>query len=319
MSAHGGAVRRRVLLTGATGFIGSHVARRLVRGAGDEVIVLVRPGADLRRIADLAGQMRVVEGDLFAPGPWEAAVRDAAPDLCLHLAWYAVPGEYLRAPENLDCVTASLRLLCLLGAAGCGRVVSAGTCFEYDTDAGYLTEGGPARPRTLYAAAKHGFFQIAEQFQKEQGRSFAHARLFYQYGPWEDERRLVPHVITHLLRGESCALTSGEQVRDFLHVEDVASALCALGASDVRGAVNIGSSQPVTVAKIARSLGALVGRPDLVHLGARETPPGDPPFVCANTNRLRAEVGWRSAYDLQTGLEETIAWWRETNHAWGKK
>jgi len=303
---------RRVLLTGATGFIGSHVARRLVQ-AGNEVIALVRPGADLRRIADLTGQLRLLEGDLFTPGSWETAIQgDAAPDLCLHLAWYAVPGKYLRAPENLDCVTASLRLLRLLDAAGCARVVSAGTCFEYDTDAGYLTENGPLLPRTLYAAAKHGFFQIAEQFQKERGRSFAHARLFYQYGPWEDVRRLVPHVITHLLRGESCALTSGEQVRDFLHVEDVASALCALGASDVRGAVNIGSSQPIMVADIARSLGVLVGRPDLVHLGARETPPGDPPFICANTNRLRAEVGWRPAYDLQTGLEETIAWWR--NH-----
>jgi nucleoside-diphosphate-sugar epimerase len=299
----------RVLLTGVTGFIGSHVARLLVR-EGCDVIGLVRPGTDRRRIAEIARRIRLLEGDLFAPQELQAPLHDVAPDLCLHLAWYAVPGRYLQAPENVECVAGSMVLLRALAAAGCRRVVMVGTCFEYDTDAGYLAESSPTRPRSLYAACKLALCLMARQFAGSTGQSLAWARLFYQYGPGEDDRRLVPLVIRHLLEGLPCPLTHGEQIRDFLHVEDVAGALWAIARSDLEGPVNIGSARPVAVADVAREIGMRLQCPELIRLGAIPAPAGDPPFVCANTDRLRSATTWRPRYSLSDGLCQTIEWWK---------
>jgi nucleoside-diphosphate-sugar epimerase len=138
----------------------------------------------------------------------------------------------------------------------------------------------------------------------------AAARIFSVYGPWEDPRRLVPFVISKLLAGEDCPLTRGEQIHDYSHVEDTASAVWAIAKSSVVGPVNVASSQPVSVASVAARLGELLGRPELLRFGARPSPPGDPPFLVANTDRLRREIGWLPRYDLAAGLAHTLAWWR---------
>src|SRR3989442_300068 len=109
----------RILLTGATGFIGSHVARQLVH-RGHDVHATLRPTSDRRRIRDVESKLRIWDGGMDGV-PVEA-------DVAIHLAWYAVPGKYLTAPENRDCLDASRRLLAKLR----GRVVFAGTCFEHD-------------------------------------------------------------------------------------------------------------------------------------------------------------------------------------------
>ncbi|MDQ2809167.1 MAG: NAD-dependent epimerase/dehydratase family protein, partial [Chloroflexota bacterium] len=243
-----------ILLTGATGFIGAQVARRLLH-EGCSVSVLVRAEARLDRIADILPQLQCIEGDLLEPDSYTAAVRAAPPDVCIHLAWYAVPGQYLQAHENLACVSAGLALLEILHSAGCPRAVFVGTCFEYDTRYGYLSETTPARPGSLYAACKHSLYLMAAQFQAQHGLSFAWPRLFYQYGPWEDERRLVPWIIGKLLAGQPCPLTVGTQIRDYLHITDVAGALWAVAQGPLEGPVNIGAAQPITVAALAQQIG----------------------------------------------------------------
>jgi nucleoside-diphosphate-sugar epimerase len=300
----------RVLLTGGAGFIGSHVARLAVE-EGHEVMALVRPGRSLRRLEAIRDRIRFLEGDLRQAPALEAPLRVRVPDVCLHLAWYAEPGgRCLWAEENVDCLAGSLAFLRVLRETGCPRLVIAGTSIEYDTSTGYVSESSPIRPANLYAAAKHALFLTATRFDEGGGLSVAAARIFSVYGPWEDPRRLVPFVISKLLAGEPCELTRGEQIRDYSHVEDAASALWAIAKSSVAGAVNVGSSQPVSVASVAERLGGILGRPDLLRFGARPSPPGDPPFLVANIERLRREVGFVPRYDLATGLAHTVEWWR---------
>ena len=216
-------------MTGTTGFIGSHVARVLAR-QGCEVHALVRNSSDLGRIADIAPLLHPVRCDLLDIDELDAHLKRVQPDLCIHTAWYAVPGKYLTAVENLGLLSASLHLASRLAELGCKRFIGVGTCFEYDTHLGYLSESSPTKPRSLYAASKLALQIVLQQLASATGMTIAWVRLFYQYGPWEDERRLVPSIICSLLRNQEAKVTEGEQIRDFLHVEDVAEAVWAVAA-----------------------------------------------------------------------------------------
>lgn len=299
----------RVLVTGATGFIGSHVARCAV-DEGHEVTALIRPGSSLHRLDGVGDRLRLLECDPGDTDGLESLLKASRPETCLHLGWYAEPGRYLTAADNVDCLRDSLTLARLLHQRGCRRLVIAGTSLEYASSTSALTETSPVRPATLYAAAKHALYLTASHFDVTDEWSVASARIFCVYGPWEDPRRLVPFVISRLLAGDECELSRGEQIRDYSHVEDVAGAFWAIAKSSAVGPVNIGSSRPVTVASIAEQLGGLLDRPELLKLGARRSHSEEPPFLVADTRRLVDEVGWRHRYALKDGLLHTVNWWR---------
>jgi len=300
----------KVLITGASGFVGSHVARLLV-AEGCEVYALVRESSNRWRIRDILPSMYLRQSDLVAFENVNTYLQEIKPELCIHLAWYAVPGKYLNSQENLDSIQASINLLSQLAELGCKRFVGIGTCFEYDLSLGYLSESSLTKPITLYAATKVALSTILQQFAQITEMEIAWIRLFYQYGPMEDERRLIPSVISSLLRDEVVKTTKGEQIRDFLHIEDVASAIWAVAKSNVSGVVNVGSGQPVTVGQIALELGNLLGKPDLIHLGALPYRPNDPMFICANNELLRKKTDWTQKYNLTTGLKNTIKWYKD--------
>jgi nucleoside-diphosphate-sugar epimerase len=298
----------KVLLTGATGFVGSHVARLLVQ-QGCEVHALVREGSDARRIADIGSRLILVRGDVCSTDPARLA-RQVNPELCIHAAWYAKPGEYLRSQENVALQHATLRLALALAENGCRRFLGVGTCFEYDTAQGYLSETSRIGPNHLYSACKAGTALALQEIGRLTTMSVVWARLFYLYGPHEDNQRLVPSVMRALIEGRTAKVTPGAQVRDFLHVEDVAAALWAVAKSSATGAVNIGSGTPVTVRDVVGCIGDILGRRELVELGAIPYGQGDPMFVCANNTRLVHECGWSQRFQLGEGLRHTVAWWR---------
>jgi nucleoside-diphosphate-sugar epimerase len=186
----------------------------------------------------------------------------------------------------------------------------AGTCFEYRIGAGVLAEDSPIEPINLYAAAKWSLYNVAERYCAAHECSLVWPRLFYLYGPMENQKRLVPYVIRNLLEGRRCPLTAGHQVRDFLHVSDVARAICEAALSSVEGPVNVGSGTPVTVAEVSREIGRQIGREELLEFGAQPTLAGDPGFICADSRRLRSETGWRPRHDLASGVRDTVEWWR---------
>ncbi len=275
-----------------------------------EVVALISPRNSDSKLESVAPKVTIVRGDLSDDEVIERLVQ-TKPDACIHAAWYANAADYLDSPRNVDCLDSTLRLALRLGAAGCQRFVGVGTCFEYDTSrAAPLSESSPLEPGRLYSACKVGAWYGLRQIGRLTQMTVAWARLFYLYGPREDARRFVPSVVRSLLEGREALVSPGAQVRDFLHVDDAASALWAVAASDVEGAVNVGSGEPVTVAEMAGTLGAITGRPQLVKLGALPYRSGDPMFVSADVHRLAAECRWNPQRSLGAGLRDGVQWWR---------
>lgn len=299
---------KRVVVTGARGFIGRRAIAPLL-AAGYEVHAL---SSSATAVAGAPSDVAWHVVDLFDVTQVAPTLARVRPTHLLHLAWETTPGSYWTSPENLGWVRASLALAEAFVRAGGQRFVAAGTCAEYDWRYGYCTEGlTPTTPVTLYGAAKHATQSVIAAYAATASLSWAWGRVFFLYGPDEPVPRLVPSVARALVRGDPAACSHGRQVRDFLHVQDVADAFVALLGSDVSGAVNIGSGEPVTIARVVELLASAARRPDLVRLGALPARADEPPVLVPDVKRLRTEVGWAPKYTLERGLEETLAFWRE--------
>jgi len=264
-------VNTRVLLTGATGFVGRQILKALL-GRGADVSVVTRHKS-------LEGATAIRTDDCFAePRVWWAQVC-ADIDMVIHAAWYTEPGQYLSSARNLDCLAGTLRLAQGARDAGVRRIVGVGTCFEYDLSRGVLSIDTPLNPETQYAAAKAATFQVLSKWSENAGVSFLWTRLFFLYGEREDPRRLVPYLHERLAAGERAELTSGTQVRDFLDVEVAGKMIADAAMSDREGPMNICSGNPVTVRAIAESIADQYGRRDLLCFGTRPKNLIDPPHV----------------------------------------
>lgn len=291
----------RVLVTGAAGLIGRGCVAQLAARGWQVHAVSRRPRADGDGVAWHAA-------DLLEPGAAARVVDEARPTHLVHLAWETAHGAFWTSPDNLRWVAASLDLARAFAEAGGRRAVVAGTCAEYrwGDDAPLVEGSSPLEPATLYGASKHALHLVLQAYAAQAGVSLAWGRVFFLYGPGESPGRLVPSLALAMLDGRPAECSHGRQVRDFLHVDDAGRAFAALLAGDVEGPVNIASGRPASIAEVARLLGEATGRPDLLRLGARPAPAGEPAVIAADVARLRDEVGWRPRQGLDQGLRATV-------------
>lgn len=297
----------RVLVTGASGFIGSHVVKALL-GAGHTVLGLVLPQDDLWRLSEVLDRVQLLKGDINEISDVRSNLRAWQPHVCIHLAWYAEPGKYLHSRENIVCLQGSLQLLEELYAQGCNHFIGAGTCAEYKMKPGLLSEDDRTEPESLYAAAKLSFKVLGEQLAMQSGRQFSWGRIFHLYGPYEDPRRLVPAAILRLQNGEPFETSPGEQIRDFLHVKDVAGAFLTIMEKGAPGTFNICSSEAVSVRVLLDTIAVLMDQSALISYGALPYRDWEPMHIRGNNTRLKS-LAWQPRFGLRAGLEDVIGWW----------
>lgn len=289
---------RRVLVTGAGGFLGGHLCRRLgATGPPVEIVALDTFVAPAPLLAGIAGVTRVV-----------ADVRDAAAvacslrgvDVVFHLAAVADPRACETDPAYAWSVNVDGTAVIARAAAGRRLVfLSSAAVYAADADAP-LTEDAPVRPRGVYGETKLAAERLC-------GAGAIVVRNFNTYGGGQAPAFLVPQMMRQALADARVAIASCAPVRDFTYVDDVARALVALGEQDVEpGVYNLGSGVGVGVGEAALAVGALFGVP----VECRHAPAGARAHLVACGDKLRRGVGWCPEVELEDGLARTAAWFR---------
>jgi nucleoside-diphosphate-sugar epimerase len=276
-------VNRKILITGATGFVG----RQILLSLGKQEVALipvVRKGKE-----DLVSHLPNIESvistpDLFQEDESWWCRKCHNIDVVIHAAWYVEPGKYLQSPKNLDCLIGSLNLAKGLAQAGVRRFIGIGTCFEYELSAGVLSVNTALNPLTPYAAAKASLFLALSQWLPSKSIKFAWCRLFYLYGEGEDKRRLVPYLHEKLQKGQEAELTSGKQIRDFLDVAEAGNMIAEVALGTQEGAINTCSGVPITVRQLAEKIADGYSRRDLLKFGRRQDNLIDPPCIVGLPN-----------------------------------
>lgn len=297
---------KKVLLTGATGFIGRNALFELI----ERGYTVYAPSTSMS-LPEIKGLIQI-ELNLFDNNAVEKFLEENKFENLIHLAWYTGPKCH-SSDLNLDWTTVSLNLLKAFQKNGGKKILFAGSMSEYDFSYGYLKEGlTPLTNPSLYGRCKSSLFEIASTFAKQTDMDFKWARIFNLYGPFEKKSRLMPSVICSILNNEDVKVSDCKKTQDYLHVYDTARGIVELFESNVQGAVNISSGTPANLRLIVEKIVELMDFKGKVLYGAIPTN-FDDPFVVGCNERLTNEVGWEQKFDLEEGLKETIDWWRNNN------
>jgi UDP-glucose 4-epimerase len=301
----------RVLLTGATGFVGSHVLARLLRDGEHRVALVLRPASARWRIAELVDRVHVIEGDLGHAAALAEPVGRFGPEAVVHLAWGHVADRDQSPLLQVDNVRDTIELVRMVRAAGARHFLGVGSQAEYGPCPACIDEGQPTCPATPYGTAKLCAGLLAEQMCLCLGVRFAWLRLFSVYGPMDLPTTMISRVGGALLRGERPVTTRGEQLWDYLYVADAAEAIHGvLREPSASGVFNLGSGRVQTIRSVIERLRDLIRPGAEVGFGELAYCPGQLMHLEANVERLRRSTGWDATTDLDAGLAHTVAWLR---------
>jgi nucleoside-diphosphate-sugar epimerase len=299
-----GIFMKKLLITGATGFIGRHCLPLLVKH-GYEIHALCRTSPQEKNGVSWHQQ------DLLDPLLSLDFIQEIKPTHFLHLAWEATPGKFWASSENLSWVQASINLVKSFARCGGKRLVVAGTCAEYDWNQGVLSETKtPYSPASLYGASKRGLFLILEQFCRLQNIHLAWGHVFFPFGPGEPKAKFIPQVIQGLLNDKDIPCSHGNQVRDFIPVQEVARAFVELLEHSATGTFNIGSGKGISLKELGYHLASKLGKPELLKFNALSAPPGDPPQLVADIQKISTEINWKPEIQLDEALDLAINSWK---------
>ncbi len=299
----------RCLVTGASGFLGSHLVRELLN-RNHSVTVLLRDRSKAARLVGCLEDVRVVRGSLEDIAELKQALREEPVDAAFHLAWAGVTADQRNHVTQITGnVVHSLAFWETLQNEGCRTLIGVGSQAEYGLSNTVRSEVSPAFPMTAYGSAKLALGILLKQLCQSAQMRFVWLRLFSAYGPADEPRHMIPSLIETLIRRERPALTAGEQVWDFLYVSDVVAAFCACLESDADGVFNLASGSTCVLRAFIEAVRDCVDPSLPLGFGELAYRPDQVMHLEADVRRLQAATGWKPQVSLADGIRRTVQWY----------
>jgi UDP-glucose 4-epimerase len=297
---------QHVAITGATGFVGSAITRKMVQ-AGLEVTVLLRPESNLARLAGIDGLHLLQYRQLNEPAV-SSWLRTRGVHAMVHCAWRGVAGqdrnEIFQVTENLPL---TLQAAQVAVESGLRRWIGIGSHAEYGNPNCVVSESHPSVPTTLYGKAKLAAGIASLGLCEAQGIPAAWVRIFSTYGPGDSGAWLIRYVIDEFLAGRRPKLTRCEQIWDYLYVDDAARAVLALLEAPATGVFNLGSGRPVVLRSVIEAIRQELKTELTAEFGAVPYRPDQVMHLEADISKLSGATGWHPQVDLAEGLRLTVA------------
>lgn len=307
---------RRVLVTGASGFIGSHLTRRLVNdGAVVHALTSNVSSVYPARLLDLRDSLTLHEASLDDRGAMELLADEVRPEYVFHLGAYTHVGKsWSRVDECTQVnIQGTVNLLMALERYGFTRFINTGTSEIYgDIDVPFR-EDATVHPVSPYSISKHAAEEYCRLFADARSLPIVRVRPFNAFGPMQSPDRVIPEIISRALQKKPLKMTQGTQTREFNYVEDLADGFIALAtAPGIEGDLfNLGCGREISVRDIAITILRLMGDPITPEFGALPERLIEIYRMHADVTKTRERVGWSSKVTLEEGLEKTIDWYRD--------
>lgn len=305
-----------VLVTGATGFIGSHLSRRLLE-EGADVHVLLKKDTNQFRIQDFIGNLTVWYGDLRDYSSICSCIKNSRPQIIFHLAALR---DVKRDPELIEPmidinIKGTLNLLrgIMKEKVTLKCFVNTGSSEEYGNGSAPFSEDQREIPVSPYSASKVATTYFCQMIHKSMGLPILTLRPFLTYGPNQDDDMFVPALIQHCLKKKDFQMTAGDQTREFNYVGDIVNAylLAATNPNAIGELINIGNGIEYSIKEVAEKIVNMMGNPIHLLIGALPKRAGETNHFFCNNEKAKRLLGWSPKINLNEGLQRTIDWYRD--------
>lgn len=303
-----------VLVTGASGFVGANLTRRLVKD-GYRVTIITRCHSDLWRLEGVVGSIENVVADLTEGSQVKNALNKIKPTVIFHLATVSVyGGQPAPEPEMVRAnLLGTINLIQACADVDYRCFVNTGSSSEYGPKTKPMVETDLTEPRDIYGVTKCAATHYASAVGKKESRPIVTLRLFSPFGPYDDPRRLIPTAVVSALTGRDIKLANPEIGRDYIYVDDVVEAFlsCIERARTIPGEIiNVGSGRQKTLKETIETILSLIETPSRPLWGAVPGSSQDNPFWQADITKAKRCLDWTPQIDFQEGLRRTVEWFR---------
>lgn len=304
-------INSRIFITGAGGFIGANLTKKL-SSLGYDVHIILKPDSNLWRLESIKKKITIHHGNLLNKTSLSCILSKVNPNIIYHLATHGAYSFQNDIERIIDVnIVGTINLLDAAKKINYDSLVLTGTSSEYGFKKHLMRETDILEPTSFYAASKASSTLLAQVFAREYKKPINIVRPFSVYGPYEEKSRFIPTIIRALFEKKEISLTGGKQRRDFIYIDDVINAyLLFLSQKDLQGEVfNLGTGKQYTNDEVVETLFRAIGKKTSIKKGAFPKKTWDTAFWIADISKSKKILKWKSKVTLEEGLKKTYKWW----------